>query len=151
MNDNKLDGYTWFGNNRKRIHVRARTGSGGVGFFIKDSVLQNFQVSVLDDTSEGILWLHLEHKHEGFSLIPCVCYLPPENSSRSTDANIFFDTLLTDLYNYQNLGTVFICGDFNGRCGNLEDFISGVDNIEHRKVADFKTNLYGEILIILSF
>ena len=82
-----------------------------------------------------------------YGLIPCVCYLPPENSSRRTDANVFYDTLLADLYKYQNLGTIFICGDFNGRCGNLEDFISGVDNIEHRNVIDFKTNLYGEILI----
>ena len=26
-------GYNWFGNNRKGIQVRARTGSGGVGLF----------------------------------------------------------------------------------------------------------------------
>ena len=55
-------------------------------------------------------------------------------------------TLLADIDKYQTLGTIFICGDFNGRCGNLEDFISGVVDIEHRNVVDFKTNLYGEIL-----
>jgi hypothetical protein len=29
-----LSGYSWFGNNRKNIHVNARSGSGGVGFLI---------------------------------------------------------------------------------------------------------------------
>ena len=36
--DMKLDlpGYKWFGRNRKNIHVNTRSGSGGVGFLIKD-------------------------------------------------------------------------------------------------------------------
>ena len=50
-------------------------------------------------------------------------------------------------YRYQTLGNNFICGDFNGRCGNLEDFISWVDAIGHRNVVDFKTNFYDEVLI----
>ena len=48
---------------------------------------------------------------------------------------------------YQNDGTVFICGDLNSRCDDLNDFIVGVDDIPHRYVVDFKTNSYGEILI----
>jgi len=30
-----VDGYTWFGFNRKIIHRNARNGSGGIGFLIK--------------------------------------------------------------------------------------------------------------------
>ena len=55
----ELNGYKWFGNNRKHLHVRARTGSGGVGFFIKLSLFDTFDVSVLDDSVEGILWLNM--------------------------------------------------------------------------------------------
>ena len=29
----QVDNFQWFGSNRQNIHVRARTGSGGVGFF----------------------------------------------------------------------------------------------------------------------
>ena len=123
-----LEGYQWFGNNRKNIHVRAKTGSGGVGFFIKADLLNYFNVSILDDTSEGVLWLKLDHKFENVSLIPCVCYLPPENSSRRMDVHMYFDSILTNIYKYQ-------------------DFISGVDDVEHRNVADFKTNYYGDVLI----
>ena len=32
---NKIDGYSWFGNNRSNIHIRAKKGSGGVGFLVK--------------------------------------------------------------------------------------------------------------------
>ena len=127
--------------------MRARTGSGGVGFFIKNSVLEYFDATVLDDSFEGILWIQLKHKIDNFSLIPCVCYLPPENSSRRIDVNLYFDSLLADIYKYQKIGNIFICGDFNSRCGDLDDFISGVDCIEQRNVVDFKTNLYGELLI----
>ena len=31
-NNLELDGFKWFGNNRKHIHKNARHGSGGIGF-----------------------------------------------------------------------------------------------------------------------
>ena len=143
----KLNGYTWVGNNRKLIHKRAKTGSGGVGFLIKDNILQNFNVEILDDSIEGILWLKLHHKVENIVLLPCVCYLPPENSTRSTDAHQFYDTLLKSIYEYQSDGLIFLCGDLNSRCGDSDDFIAGVDEIPHRTVVDFISNKYGELLI----
>ena len=74
-------------------------------------------------------------------------YLPPENSSRSIDVNSFFETLLHNMYEYQNLGITLICGDFNSRCSDHEDFIAGVDCIPNRHVVDFKSNSYGDHLI----
>ena len=47
-----------------------------------------------------------------------------------------------DFYVFQSTGTPLICGDFNSRCGDLEAFIAGIEN-----VIDFKTNYYGERLI----
>ena len=37
MNDKllEIDGYSWFGNNRKYIHIKAKKGLGGVGMFYK--------------------------------------------------------------------------------------------------------------------
>ena len=35
-------------------------------------------------------------------------------------------------------------GDFNSRCGNLEDYIAGVDLIPERDVVDFTVNKDGE-------
>jgi len=101
----------------------------------------------LKKSFEGILWLKLTHKQDKFTLIPCVCYLPPENSSRVFDVHAFFDNLLTDYYSFYKDGLVFICGDFNSRCGDLEDFIAGIDNIPLRIPRDFKANYYGELFI----
>lgn len=40
----------------------------------------------------------------------------------------------------------YICGDFNGRTGDQEDFIPGVDNLPDRNVVDFQINKEGESL-----
>jgi hypothetical protein len=37
-----IDGYKWFGHNRRGIHRLARKGSGGVGIFVKESVLEEY-------------------------------------------------------------------------------------------------------------
>lgn len=142
-----LENFSWYGNNRKYIHKNARNGSGGVGFLIHKRILEDFYVSVLNNSYDGILWLEMKHKTDDIYLFPCVCYLPPENSSRYSDVNTFFDTLLQNVYEYQNKGLIFLCGDFNSRCSDNEDFIAGIDGIEHRHVVDFKSNAYGDYLI----
>ena len=40
----------------------------------------------------------------------------------------------------------YMCGDFNERVFNLDDFIAGVDHIPERKVVDFSSNKHGELL-----
>ena len=71
----------------------------------------------------------------------CVLFLPLENSSRRIDVNEFFDNLLSDFYVFQNTGTPFICGDFSSRCGDLEDFIAGVDGIHTQECDWFQDKL----------
>ena len=50
-------------------------------------------------------------------------------------------------YEYQNEGLICVCGDFNSRCGDLDDLIRGVDEFCDREVIDFSLNKYGKILI----
>ena len=59
----------------------------GLVFLIKKTLLNDFDVSMLDDTYEGILWLKLIHKQGGDSIVCCVCYLPPINSTRNVDSS----------------------------------------------------------------
>jgi hypothetical protein len=122
-----IPGFKWFGQNRRIIHRRAPSGSGGIGLLIKESLLDVFSVEVLYDTHEGILWKSLKHKTSNFSFKICVCYLPPENSTRVVNAIDFFDNLLTGIYDYQGDGLWYLCGDLNSRCAELLDFIEGVD------------------------
>ena len=77
----------------------------------------------------------------------CVCYLPPEGSCRNEDSHAFFDTLISQIYLYQNDGLFIICGDVNSRYGQSIDFIEGVDVVPERHVNDFNENTYGAILM----
>lgn len=146
---NKLSvpGYQWFGQNRTKLHLNAKLGSGGVGFLIRDSIFLDFNVEILNSDVEGILWLSLKHKTDILHLKVCDCYLPPINSSRQVDGQQFFDNLLSQIYEFQNHAKIYICGDFNSRCGDLKDFIEGVDMLPCRDVLDFKVNKYGHLMI----
>ena len=75
-----------------------------------------------------------------------MCYLPPADSTRNVDVHEFYDTLLSQIHTYGTNSLFFMCGDFNSRCSDMEDFIPGVDDIVERNVIDFSANAYGEIL-----
>ena len=57
-----LRGYTAYTHNRKNVHIRARTGSGGVCLFIKDDILHFYSVSIVDKSIEDIMWVKLVNK-----------------------------------------------------------------------------------------
>lgn len=63
----KLKHYEWFGHNRHNIHFKAKTGSGGVGFLIRKSLLNEYDDSILDDIFDGIFGLNL-HINEGVKM-----------------------------------------------------------------------------------
>lgn len=50
-----MDGFTWFGSNRKGLHKKAKKGSGGVGFLVKNDIFKAHDITVQDDSTEGIL------------------------------------------------------------------------------------------------
>ncbi|CAC5400384.1 unnamed protein product [Mytilus coruscus] len=142
-----VPGYRFVGKNRSVLHRNAKRGSGGVCFLIKDSVYKFFDVTLLDCSKEDILWIKLQEKGSTLCFCLCVCYLPPEGSSRWCDPETFFADLLYQVYKYQNEGTVCISGDFNSRIGYNTDFIEGVDRIPSREVIDKTENHYGDLFM----
>ncbi len=142
-----LSGYSVFTHNRTHLHKRAKTGSGGVCLFVKKHVMEMCNVSILDNTMEDILWVELRHKYSSFCINICVCYLSPEGSSRYVDPNEYFTYLLSQICLYQNNGYFIMCGDLNARCGDEQDFIEGVDEVEMREIIDGRKNSYGDFFI----
>ena len=98
--DLSLSGYTWYGHNRMALHRRAKKGSGGVGFFIRNTILETNKVTILDKIIEGILWIKVSARKSDFVSHFCVCYLPPEGSTHPgiTHVSDFFECLLTQIY-----------------------------------------------------
>ena len=115
--------------------------------FIKRSFLDSFQYEycVLDTKYEDILWVKFWNNDSSFCV--CVCYLPPDGSSRRNDAEEFYTRLTEQVYQYQNEGNVYICGDFNSRCGDTSDYIEGVDDVRERDIIDVTSNHYGDLLL----
>ena len=138
-----VDGYKWYGNNRTNLHTNARRGSGGVGCFVKNDIFLTYDVQILDANTDGIMWISLTPKATGECICICICYLPPENSTRAVDAESFFATLMEQIYIYQNTGKIIICGDFNSRCGLEQDIIEGVDDVMPREILDENLNSHG--------
>ena len=58
-------------------------------FFIRNNLFLDFNETALDDSYESNFWLKLNHKTSNVCIFPCVCYLPPEISSRHLDAKSF--------------------------------------------------------------
>ena len=114
---------------------------------IKTKFCNEFIVDIADSSCDCMLWLQLKHRNSDLCIFACVCYLPPNGSSRQINVHDFFDTLLAGIYRFQNFGTILICGDFNSRCGSNEDYIEGIDEIQEMEVIDFTSNMYGNLLL----
>ncbi len=100
-----VEGYSWYGNNRKSISKRALRVSGGVGVLVKQSLLDQYTVVTLSDEYDGILWLKLLNRQNGRQVGICICYFPPIGSSRGNKSPEFFDTLkalIIDNYQWEN-------------------------------------------------
>jgi hypothetical protein len=85
-----FDKYLWFGNNRKKLHRNAWSGLGGVEFLVNKELFYYFDIDVIDDNSDDILWIKLSDKKVDVTYYMSVCYLPPKYSTRNVDANMFF-------------------------------------------------------------
>ena len=93
-NEIHLKGYTWIGNNHKQISKRAICGSGEVGLLVKDTVFHKFTVSVLDNKSEGILWVLLldQASQHSISLWSAI-YLPVIHQEVTSHLNFSMSSL----------------------------------------------------------
>ena len=145
----KMSGYTWFGQNRTSLYVRAKKGSGGVGFLVRNGLLNQLYINVWEDSYEDIhvVWLELKDKQNCQILRACVCYLVPEFSTRNINPQDYFDRLLCEIHVFQNDSNLMVFGDFNSRIGDSKDFIPGVDNLPPRNTVDFKKNTYCDIFL----
>ena len=77
-------------------------------------------------------------------------YVYTEDSTcRGDCAEQFLDCLGAQITLYRNFGTVCVCGDFNARCGNLQDISLLCDTeIPPHKVLDVEQNSHGKQFIV---
>ena len=142
-----VEGYTWFGHCRFGKHKKAPKTFGGVGIFIRNDILMEYLISIVDQSFDGILILKCKHKFSEFVFIICEAYLAPENSPWGRDASSFYNVLVSQIYKYSNVEYFIICGDLNSRFGKENDYIPDIDYLPDRKILDFSKNQHGHSLL----
>lgn len=141
-----IPNYKYFAHNRQAKHKDAPFTHGGVGLLVKEALFEMFVISVFDQTFDGILSVTFKHRFSGYTFVVFSCYLPPENSLWC-DVTNFYGHLISLIYSCENVDSMYICGDFNGRIGAVQDFVQGIDDLEHRVVVDEVKNKLGETLL----
>ena len=114
---------------------------------MKNSLLQEYRVTVFDKSVDGILGIELRHVHTDFVISVFSCYLSPENSPWGREANSFFGHLLAQLYLQSHSDLLFIGGDFNARIGHEQDCIVNVDDVPTRTAIDKVKKGHGDEFI----
>ena len=147
QNNIHIDGYKWFGFNRPDIHRKAPKPSGGVGIFVKRNMSEQYNVSVIDKSYDGILGLKFEHMDNDSNFIVYACYLPPENSTRGRDAQSFYSHLLAQIYINNDCDSIYVAADFNSRIGSISDIMTDIDEISNRISVDKTVNQHGHEFI----
>ncbi len=142
-----MEGYTWFGNNRKELHHRARAGSGGCGIFVKDSVLEEYKIVHVDKDREGIISIRFCDRVTEFTFVVYCCYLPPGQSTRGRDAIDYFAYILSDMYLQNDCDMTILAGDINARISNMNDVVPELDKIPSRKNIDIIKNSHGDSFV----
>lgn len=118
------------GNKSKR--TRKGRYSGGISVYYK-SELKN-HITVLEKQQCGIIWLKLCSELFPFEddVYICNIYIPPNLSTVLKTSDIdMYDQLETGIIKYNNLGRVFVTGDFNSRTSDSIDYLIFDKYLDH--------------------
>ena len=142
-----MNNYSWKGHCRSTRHVRANRQFGGVGILIKNTILNEFDISVISDCFDGIFGILFTNILTDLKFIVLAVYLPPEESPWGRHSDNFFAHLLSLIYMNTHVDHIVICGDLNARIGNSVDFIPDIDKVGHRRCIDNVKNKHGEAFL----
>lgn len=165
-----IPGFEYFPFARSFVHKKAPWPSGGIGIFVRMDLLNGIEKPYSHD--ESIVWLRLKSSFFGWNedvLIASV-YFSPANSTYVNNANIctdYFNILNDEICKHKGKGKIYICGDFNARIGQKQDYClaipgndghlshlteNNIPEIDHsivsfRKSKDFGENEYCQDLL----
>ena len=141
-----LPGYKFLSQNRKQKYVRK---SGGIGIFVKDSIMQ--YISLVESDSDYILWFKLckAYTQTDEDLFFGIVYLPPaESRFNNKDELDLFEVEITNmcvLHKY-----IFLMGDFNARTQTKKDYIDPDDVTDQLPGYDDLMDHFLDIQFLLS-
>ena len=124
QSDIELNGYLSHNLYRKYQHRKSKRNSGGIAIYYKEHLKD--AIEIIKNHHNTIIWLKLDHNFFNVDqdIYICGSYIWGNDSPMYTHFNVdLFDVLENDISCYNNLGSVYIFGDFNSRVGHKSDFI----------------------------
>ena len=97
--------------------------SGGLSLLVRKSIFKHVSIAFSDSYH---IWCKLNKNGFGWNrdLFICFIYIPPSSSTLlRTGQALSFETLQSQCAHYERKGWVLLCGDFNARTNDANDYI----------------------------
>ena len=126
-----VSGFRYFNLNRYEYKPNSKRASGGIIIYVSERILKPDAKPLLLNDNDDIIWLKFDETNSIFSdcIYVCLCYNVPQGTSRQglIDVDIF-DRLLLHIGQIKSDATdadykFLVCGDFNARVGDMNDFV----------------------------
>lgn len=128
--------------------MNANRQSGGVAVLVKQNVVAEYDIKIVDRMIDGILALTFTHKNSAYTFLIISCYLPPDKSSWGQDTTTYFSHVLCIMYRFHDVDAVYMMGDINARIGSKLDYNEDIDeNVPTRSTIDTVSNKHGEAFL----
>ncbi len=116
---------------------------------IKKDLYLKYNICSMDDNVEGILGVKFVNKETEYNFVIFACYIAPHDSPYRKDVTEILGHLIAQMYLINDSDQIYLCGDYNGRIGNMTDVVHEIDSLPKRKHLDKIVHGHGESLIEL--
>ncbi len=144
-----IDDYEFISNIRKVKHKNAPKLHGSVGMLIKKDLYLNSNIFSIDNNVEGILGMPFVNMATEYNFVIFPCYIAPHDSPYGKDVIKILGHLIAQMYLFNDSDQIYLCGDYNGRIGNLTDIVHEIDSLSESKPLDKIVHGHWESLIEL--
>jgi len=124
-----IDNFLNFSCPRPKCKIEKQNDSGGVVIYNNKKYFGHVKLL------SNLIWIKLDKHYFGADndVYICNCYIPPEDSDvyKSRLSPLFefdfFEQLLNNISEYEQIGDVILTGDFNSRVGQRSDLIENIN------------------------
>ena len=103
-----IENCTFYPHNRKITHKKAPKTIGGVGIFIRDTLFSIYDITIIDESYEGIQGIKPTAKSTYFTCIIYNCYLAPYTSVYGNNSTDFLAHLITEMYIHSAVDIIYL-------------------------------------------
>ncbi len=114
---------------------------------IKREIDDMYNIFTIDKCINNILGVKFVNKANNYTIVLFVCYIAPFASPYGKNITDTLGHLIAEMYLNNDSDQIYLCGEYNGRIGELSDAVEGIDIVPKRTLSDNIVHGHGELLI----